>query len=93
MYNVRSFSGPSNSHLHIILGELQYNVIITIPPGCVDAGAPHHPPGPRDFCSGDYVQVVEDTALVDNQDTLALVYIATCTMSCVVRRVCIHVHV
>ena len=41
--------------------------------GYVHTGAPHQPPGPRDFSSGDYVCVISDAALVDNQDILSLV--------------------
>ena len=35
-------------------------------------GAPHHPPGPVDFCSGDYVRVMLDAeaAVLDNQEDL-----------------------
>ena len=40
---------------------------------CAHTGAPHKPPGPRDFCSGDYVQVMDDATLADNQDLLSLV--------------------
>lgn len=38
----------------------------------MDVGARHKPPGPRDFCSGDYVKVhvVDDSVVTDDRDIL-----------------------